>query len=144
MQYEKGLWPYVLKNNGIKCTGHSFTDKEVEDFCSLLYKKMQDELVEVRHNRPSCARELSSASSSLGRPGEKRSLPCINFRRDLRIVLEAAGSRGGKLVLSDDTRFIETVIQSEVVFNCFKRAAKEALGIKFKIRARHRHPRLKL
>lgn len=38
-----------------------------------------------------------------------------SFRRDLKLVLEAAGVKGVKLVLSDDSRFIDTVILSHPV-----------------------------
>ena len=135
MQYERGLWPCVLKQYEIKAGGFSFPDDDIDKFYSVLYSLMQQRMKEVRRINPLHASELSVASSILGRPsGEKISLPSTNFRKDLKIICEAAGVRGCRLILSDDSRFIDTVIESSVVFQCFKTAMNKALGITFRIR----------
>lgn len=51
------------------------------------------------------------------------------FRRDLTLVLESAGVKGVKLVLSDDSRFIDTVISSHTVRKVFKKCARGILGM---------------
>ena len=80
------------------------------------------------------ARYLSEASTIIGQPGDIVSKNCTNFRRDLRIVCEAAGVGGCKVVLSNDSRFIETVIKHQTVYKCFKKAVEGALNIVFKVR----------
>ena len=64
---------------------------------------------------------------------EKITIPSANVRKDLRIICETSGVRGCRLILSDDSRFIETVIESSVVFECFKVAIHEALEIRFRV-----------
>ena len=52
-----------------------------------------------------------------------------SFRRDLKLVLESAGVKGVKLILSDDFRFIDTVTSSHTVRMVFKECARDILGI---------------
>ena len=79
------------------------------------------------------ARYLSEDSTIIGRPGDIVSKNCSNFRRDLRIVCEAAGVGGCKVVFFNDSRFIEIVIKHQTVYNCFKKAVEGALNIVFEV-----------
>ena len=84
---------------------------------------MQNKMKEVRCINPSHASELSVACNILGHPSRKKiSLQSTNFRKDLKIICEAAGVKGCRLILSDDCRFIDTVTESSTVFKCFKTA----------------------
>ena len=60
---------------------------------------------------------------------ERQSTAQSSSRRDLKLVLEAVGVKGVKLVLSDDSKFIDTVILSYNVCNVFKKCARDILGI---------------
>lgn len=65
--------------------------------------------------------ELSTCSKILGgNPGEAVSRSQSSFRRDLRLMCEAAGIAGCHLFLSDDCRFIDTIA---------KRCCQLTLGI---------------
>ena len=62
--------------------------------------------------------EVNICSNILGDAFVERLSPAqASFRRDLKLVLEAAqaGVKGVKLVLSDDSRFIDTVILCHTV-----------------------------
>ena len=52
-----------------------------------------------------------------------------SFRRDLKLVLEEAGVKGAKLLVADDSRFIDTVILSHTVRKVFEKCARDILGI---------------
>ena len=74
--------------------------------------------------------EVCICSNILGRSfTERLSTAQSSFRRDLKLVLEAAGVKGAQLVISDDSRFINTVIRSNTVRRVFKRCARDILGI---------------
>ena len=116
--------------------GHTFVDDELEEFFTYFYTCLQYRLKRVRGKQPKLARELSEASTILGKPRSlsKTSASSTNFRNDLKIVCEAAGIGGCSVVLSDDSRFIDTVIESEEVKKCFKKAVRSVLNIKFSVR----------
>ena len=44
IQFERGLWPHVLRDNGISASGHSFTDGEMDAFYDHFYGLMQKRL----------------------------------------------------------------------------------------------------
>ena len=52
-----------------------------------------------------------------------------SFRRNLKLVLESAGVKGVKLVHSDDSRFINTIISSHTIRKVFKKCARDILGM---------------
>ena len=60
---------------------------------------------------------------------ERFSTAQSSFRRDHKLVLESAGVKVVKLVLLDDSRFIDTVISSHTVRRVFKKCARDILGI---------------
>ena len=55
-------------------------------------------------------RQLCIASNNIGDPGSKRSPGQASFRRDLRLITEAAGVGKCSLVLSEDHRFMDAII----------------------------------
>ena len=63
----------------------------------------------------------------LGSPNEKRSAPQA---RDLCIICEAVGVGGSRLILSDDSRFLDTVMNSDTIRQ--KVSMKNVLGVMYK------------
>ena len=57
--------------------------------------------------------QLSIATTLLGDPNSKRSSAQASFRRDLKIICESAGVGNCCLVLSDDCRFLDAVMNAE-------------------------------
>jgi hypothetical protein len=113
--------------------GYIFEDKDLDQFYDKFYFKLQKKLGKVKGVDPQSASELSQASTILGRPDCKRSVHYTVFRNDLQITCEAAGVGNCSLVLSDDSRFIQTVIESYVVKKCFRKALKTTLQIEFNL-----------
>ena len=60
---------------------------------------------------------------------ERLSITQSSFRRNHKLVLESVGVKGVKLVLSDNSRFIGTVISSHTVHKTFKKCDRDILGM---------------
>ena len=106
----------ILKECGIKVAGYTF-DEEMSNFYSYLHN-FKDRSQKY---------EVCICSNILGDSFVERL--STGFRRDLTLVLESAGVKGVKLVLSDDSRFIDTVISSHTVRKVFKKCARDILGM---------------
>ena len=71
--------------------------------------------------------QLSIASTLLGDPNSKRSSAQASFKRDLRILCESAGVGNCCLVLSDDCRLLDAIMNATTVRNKFKSCMKNHL-----------------
>ena len=78
-------------------------------------------------------RQLCIASNNIGDPDSKRSAAQASFRRDLRIISEAAGIGTCRLILSEDRRFLDSIISPEPVRRKFRQCILAHLGIEFKV-----------
>ena len=94
-------------------------------FHDYLQKKLKDRSLSSSEKYEVCVCSNILGNSFL----ERLSTAQSSFRRDLRLVLEAAGVKGAQLVISDDSRFINTVIRSNTVRRIFKTGARDSLGI---------------
>ena len=69
----------------------------------------------------------------IGDPESRQSPGLASFRRDLRLIAEAAGIGKCSLVLSEDHRFMDAIIQPQVVRRKFKQCVKAKLGVNFNV-----------
>lgn len=99
------VWVYAL----------SFTDNDFASFCEYFYKCLQKSTKDQ-----DLRKDLCIATNILGSPYEKRSAQQASFRRDLRIICKAVGVGESRLVLSDDCRFLDTVMKSDAISQKFK------------------------
>ena len=73
------------------------------------------------------------ASNNLGDPKSKRSPGQASFRQDLRIISEAAGIGRCRLVLSEDHRFLDSIVEKKVVRKKLKYSILRMLGVEFAV-----------
>ena len=101
----------------------------MENFYKFFHEYLQTKLKDAKLSRKE-KYEVCICSNILGNSMvERLSNSQSSFRRDLKLVCEAAGVRGSKLFISDDSRFIDTVIVSNIVRRIFKKCARNVLGI---------------
>ena len=86
-----------------------------------------------KNKEPQLAKELYIATNILGSPNEKRSAPQA---RDLRIICEAVGVGGSCLILSDDSRFLDTIMNSDTIRQKFKVSMKNVLGVIYNVQVK--------
>lgn len=112
-----------------------FSDSEFANFCSYFYYSLQKRLTAEKTglNDFDTKRYLCIASNNIGDPESKRSPGQASFHRDLRLITEAAGIGKCSLVLSEDRRFMDAIIEPEVVRRKFKQCVKAKLGVYFNV-----------
>ena len=143
IQYRRHLWKVAMENVDLRCEGFVFTDDEMLVFYDHFYSALQKKLASLKSAKTSADRhirddlniqtqQLSIAMTLLGDPSSKRSTAQASFRRDLRIVCESAGVGNCCLVLSDDCRFLDAVVNAELVHKKFKTCVRKSLGVHFK------------
>ena len=119
----------ALRESNIQTGGYLFTDKEMANFYAYFHDYLQQKL-KNRTLPYNVKCEVCICSNILGDSSvERLSTAQSSFRRDLKLVCEAAGVSGSQLFISDDSRFINTVIVSRTVRRIFKKCAKNILGI---------------
>ena len=69
----------------------------------------------------------------MGDPDTKRSPGQASFRRDLRIIAEAAGIGKCQLILSEDHRFLDSIVAPQVVRRKFRQSVRAKLGVSFSV-----------
>ena len=84
-----------------------------------------------KNKEPQLAKELCIATNILGSPNEKRSAPQA---RDLRIICEAVGVGGSCLILSDDSRLLATIMNSDTIRQ--KVSMKNVLGVTYNVQVK--------
>ena len=118
-----------MVDSHLKVGGYTFSDNDLDNFYGYFRTYLQQKL--RNPTLSSCVKhEVNICSNILGDSIVQQLSPAqSSFRRDLKLVCEAAGVRGSRLFISDDPRFIETVIDSKTVRRIFKKCAKNILGI---------------
>ena len=99
--------------------------------CKSLQKRLKRE--KKKGNDFNIKRQLCIASNNVGDPDSKRSPRQASFRRDLRIITEAAGIGKCQLILSEDRRFLDSIIAPQVVRRKFRQSVRAQLGVSFNV-----------
>ena len=118
----------------IRVEGHVLTDEDFFQFCDYFYSCLQKKLKKEKYSKNyELKQQLCTASNIVGDPFSKRSPAQASFRRDLRIACEAAGIGKCSLLLSEDHRFLDVVIFSDIVRRKLKTCRLRMLGIDFQL-----------
>ena len=138
IQYRRGLWPSAINDMNLRTEGYVFSDLEFANFCSYFYYSLQRRLSAEKggRNHFDTKRYLCIASNNIGDPDSKRSPGQASFRRDLWLIAEAAGIGKCSLVLTQDHRFMDAIIEPDVVRRKFKQCVKTRLGVDFNVHVR--------
>ena len=124
----------AITDLNLRTEGYVFSDEEFASFCSYFYQSLQKRLtVEKGRNDFNIKRQLCIASNNISDPESKRSLGQASFRRDLRLITEAAGVGKCSLVLSEDHRFMDAIIGPDIVRRKFKQCVQIKLGVAFNV-----------
>ena len=133
IQYRRGLWKPAMNDLDIRVEGHVLTDEEFFQLCDYFYSCLQKKLKKKHSKNYELKQQLCTASNIVGDPFSKRSPAQASFRRDLRIACEAAGIGKCSLLLSEDHRFLDVVVFSDIVRRKLKTCMLRMLGIDFQL-----------